>query len=50
MGILIFAGAFGGTKLDNKLNLTFPVFTVILSLLGVFIALYLVIKEFIQKK
>jgi len=50
MGILIFAGVFGGTKLDEKLKLSFPLFTIVFSLLGVFLALYLVIREFIRKK
>jgi hypothetical protein len=50
MVIIILAGTFGGIKLDSKLNLQFPVFTIILSLLSVGFAIYIVIKDFIVKK
>lgn len=50
MAIIILAGTFGGIKLDNKLKLQVPVFTIILSLLSVGLAIYIVIKEFIVKK
>lgn len=42
-------GAFGGMALDKKLN-TSVIFTVTLSLLGVAIAMYLVIKDFLKPK
>ena len=45
MGIIIAGGALGGQWIDGQLNLSFPVFTVILSLAGVGISLYLVIRE-----
>lgn len=50
MVIIILAGTFGGIKLDSKLKLQFPVFTIILSLLSVGFAIYIVIKDFIVKK
>lgn len=37
-----------GTKLDKWLNLETPVFTIILSLLGVFAGIYTSIKDFIK--
>jgi len=48
MGVIIFAGVFGGFKLDEKLKWEFPVFTVILSLFSVAAAIYIVIKDFIK--
>jgi hypothetical protein len=50
MAVIILAGTFGGIKLDSKLHLKFPVFTVALSFLSVVFAMYLVIKDFIRKK
>jgi hypothetical protein len=49
MIIIILATTWGGTKLDKKLELNTPVFTIILSLLGVFAAIYIAIKDFIKK-
>jgi len=49
MGLIIFAGVFGGVKLDEKIRWEFPLFTVILSLLGVATALYLVFKDLLKK-
>jgi len=49
MGIIIFAGTFGGIKLDKLVNFSFPLFTVICSLLSVIISMYLIIKELISK-
>lgn len=37
-----------GVKLDKVLGLSTPVFTVILSLLGVFAGIYTAIKDFIR--
>jgi uncharacterized membrane protein len=37
-----------GVKLDKVLGLSHPVFTVILSLLGVFAGIYIAIKDFIR--
>jgi len=44
---IILVTTWGGIKLD-KLADSKPVFTVILSLLGVFAAIYTVIKDFIK--
>lgn len=48
MLVIIVLGAFGGKKLDAVLENENPVFTVILSLLAVFAAIYLAIKDFIK--
>lgn len=45
MGFVIFLGAWGGVKLDQKYPNKYQLFTIILSLLAVFIALYMVIKD-----
>ncbi|MDX9891489.1 MAG: AtpZ/AtpI family protein [Bacteroidales bacterium] len=49
MGILIFLGTYGGIKLDEKLQIS-PLFTIIGSLAGIAIAIYVVVKDFIIKK
>jgi hypothetical protein len=49
MILIILAGTFGGIKLDKMTHLNFPLFTVILSVLSVFIAMYLILKDFIGK-
>jgi F0F1-type ATP synthase assembly protein I len=46
---IILLGVFGGYKLDGWLN-TLPVFTVILSLLSVVIAIYSVVKDLLNNK
>jgi F0F1-type ATP synthase assembly protein I len=38
----------GGVKLDKVLGLSTPVFTIILSLLGVFAGIYVAVKDFIK--
>jgi len=48
-GIIIFAGTLGGFKLDSFLNIKFPVFTITLSLLSVFAAIWLLVREVIKK-
>ncbi|RLD52463.1 MAG: ATPase F0F1 [Bacteroidetes bacterium] len=50
MLVIILLGVFGGFKLDQWLELKFPVFTVILSLLSVVLAIYLVTKDLLKKK
>jgi len=47
---IILLGVFGGIKLDDWLNLKFPVFTVILSLTGTGAAVYYGIKDFLRMK
>ena len=49
MLVIILLGVFGGFKLDQWLELQFPVFTVVLSLLSVVMAIYLVTKDLMKK-
>lgn len=49
MGLLIFLGTFGGIKLDQMLKIS-PLFTILGSLGGITLAIYVVIKDFIIKK
>lgn len=50
MAAIIGLGTYGGVKLDELLGLKkFPAFTLILSLLSVFAAIYYFIKDFIKK-
>ena len=49
MLVIILAGAFGGRELDKWVEWQFPVFTLILSILAVVLAIYTVIKDFIKK-
>lgn len=48
MVAIILITTFGGKKLDEMLGLEKPVFTIILSLLGVFAAIYSSVKDFIK--
>lgn len=48
MLVIILAGVFGGFKIDQWLH-TRPVFTVILSLLAVFLSIYFVVKDILRK-
>jgi len=50
MLFIILLGVFGGIKIDEWLDLSFPVFTVILSILAVVAAIYYVTREFLKKK
>jgi len=50
MGVIIGLGAWGGTALDAHYHTRKPVFTIILSLLSIVIALYLVLRDFIKPK
>jgi ATP synthase protein I len=49
MFVVIFLTTWGGTKLDKITQLNTPVFTIVLSLFGVFAAIYLAIRDFIKK-
>jgi hypothetical protein len=49
MAVIIFLTVWGGQKLDHLLQLKTPVFTIVLSLLGVFAAIYTAIKDFIKR-
>ncbi len=50
MLVTIGIGVFIGIKLDRWLNLKFPVFTVVLSLVSVVAAMYLAVKDLLKKK
>lgn len=50
MLVIICIGVFGGYKLDKWLEFKIPVFTLLLSLLSVFAAIYLSVKDLIKKK
>ncbi|GAB1405874.1 MAG: AtpZ/AtpI family protein [Lentimicrobiaceae bacterium] len=50
MGVVIAGSIIGGIKLDQWLELKFPVFTVILSMLGVSAAIYLLIRTVSKKQ
>jgi ATP synthase protein I len=45
---IILITTWGGIKLDKLMGFNKPVFTIILSLLGVFAAIYTVVKDFIK--
>jgi F0F1-type ATP synthase assembly protein I len=49
MMAIILAGAFGGLQLDKWLQ-TKPVFTVILSIVAVFLAIFYVTRDLLKKK
>jgi F0F1-type ATP synthase assembly protein I len=44
MGVIIAAGAIGGLKLDQKFDLA-PLFTLILTILALVMAIYIAIKD-----
>ncbi|MBZ0243286.1 MAG: AtpZ/AtpI family protein [Bacteroidales bacterium] len=48
MLFIILAGVFGGMELDKWLGWKFPVFTVVFSILAVFLAIYYAIKDFLK--
>lgn len=45
---VILLGAFGGWKSDQWLS-TRPIFTIIMTILGVFIAIYLSVRDLLRK-
>ena len=45
---IILATTWGGIKLDKLAGFSKPVFTIILSILGVFAAIYTAIKDFLK--
>jgi F0F1-type ATP synthase assembly protein I len=49
MIVIMLAGVFGGRELDKLVEWQFPFFTLILTILAVFLAIYTVIKDFIRK-
>ncbi|MCU0370886.1 MAG: AtpZ/AtpI family protein [Bacteroidales bacterium] len=48
MLVIILIGVFGGIKLDEWLNLTIPVFTIILSILAVILSIYTVTRDLMK--
>jgi len=48
MGVIIGLGAWGGNKLDTHYGNKTPVYTIVLSLLGIGAALYLMLKDLIK--
>jgi F0F1-type ATP synthase assembly protein I len=48
MVAIILITTWGGIELDKLLKFETPVFTIILSLLGVFAAIYFAVKDFIR--
>jgi ATP synthase protein I len=50
MGVVIGLAAWGGKKLDAHYQNSKPIFTIVLSLIGIAAALYLVLKDFIKPK
>jgi predicted MFS family arabinose efflux permease len=49
MAAIIVGGVLGGIQLDKWLGWKFPVFTLVLTLLSVFLAIYYFIKDIIKK-
>ncbi len=47
---VILVAVWGGLKLDEKYNGGKPLFIIILSILGIFVALYTALKDFIRFK
>jgi F0F1-type ATP synthase assembly protein I len=45
IALAILAGVYGGKYLDEYWELKTPIFTLILSMLGLALALYIIIKE-----
>ena len=48
MAVIIGGGCYGGYKLDEYYKNTTPVFTIILSLVSIALAMYIVLKDFIK--
>jgi hypothetical protein len=45
---IILLGVFGGVKLDKWLELSFPVFTLLLSVLSVILSIYQAVRELLK--
>ena len=46
----IVVGLFAGKWLDAKLSMKFPVFTASLTVIGLFLGVYLIIRELLKQK
>jgi hypothetical protein len=49
MAVIMGGGTYGGVQLDKWLGLKFPLFTIVLAMTSVCVAIYLFIKDFIKK-
>jgi F0F1-type ATP synthase assembly protein I len=47
---IILLGVFGGYKLDKWLDMSFPIFTLLLSIISVVVAIYSVVKDLLNNK
>jgi hypothetical protein len=47
---IILVGVFGGIKLDQIVRWEFPVFTLVLTILSVFMSMYYAVKDLIRNK
>lgn len=45
MGLILFGFAYGGVKLDEYIELKFPAFTIVLTLGGLAVAMYLSLRD-----
>lgn len=50
MAVIIGGGSYGGFKLDEYYKNTTPIFTIILSLGSIALAMYIILKDFISPK
>jgi ATP synthase protein I len=50
MALIIGGGCYGGYWLDKHYQNSTPIFTIILSLVSIAIAMYVVLKDFIKPK
>ena len=50
MLVIILLGVFGGYKLDQFINIEFPLFTLIFSLGSVSLAIYVAVRDFLKNK
>lgn len=50
MAIIIGGGSYGGHKFDQHYHNHTPVFTIVLSLLSIALAMYIVLKDLIKPK
>jgi hypothetical protein len=48
MAAILGLGTWGGLKLDKLLGTNFPIFTLILIFISLFLAIYIVIKDLIK--
>jgi F0F1-type ATP synthase assembly protein I len=48
MALIIGGGCYGGYKLDEYFKTVTPIFTIILSLLSIGLAMYVVLKDLIK--